>query len=283
MVRQHHQPGGLERREVAERPGAFRADLVAVAQRGGVAVMAVGDVRPLRRQDRLHLRHDRGRGEAPEPVDDSAVVGVHRERLARGRRPGRPCEVPAGVGEHQEDRAEVRARGLQHAVPVLPRRRPGLLVRQHGAAGIFGPEAGQQPEARQPPAVHLERLLEQVHRRLRVLGQQPLRPPAPVRLLDVTVARVAGSSVQDQPHDVPRVTFVERLLVVGRDHVVRRREHLRELAVGHTIPNSCKRSISGMSLDAIATVGRTDSTQRTQRSAENAEVSTGNRNASVPP
>ena len=86
VVGQHQQPGRLDRREVAERPGPVGADRVAVAERRRVPVVPVGDVGLHAAEQRLEAADEARLLDAPHPVADPAVVGVLRGR-AVGRSP----------------------------------------------------------------------------------------------------------------------------------------------------------------------------------------------------
>ena len=78
VVGLHDEAGRLDRREVAERPGAVGADRVAVAERRRVAVVPVGDVRLHAAEERLEAADEAGVDDAPHAVADPAVVGVLR-------------------------------------------------------------------------------------------------------------------------------------------------------------------------------------------------------------
>jgi hypothetical protein len=169
----------------------------------------------LESQDRALGRH------APEPVRDAAVVGVDGDRRRRHRLLRERPEAALGIREHQEDRAEVRLRGVQDLPAVFLRGRARVLVRQDDPAlGVLGTEARQQAEAAQRAVAVRERLLEHVEGGRLVLLQDALGEPARVALPRLFVARVARRAVQDHAHDVVGIAVVELVLVGRRDDVV---------------------------------------------------------------
>ncbi len=179
VVREHEQSRRLHRREVAERPRAVGAVRVAIAQRGRVPVVAVGDVRRHAREERLEAADEPRVGDAPHAVAHPAVVRVLRDRPGAHRSERQLGELGRRVGEHQEDRAEVRPRRVQHPPAVLLRRRARVLVREDDPLlRVLGAEAREEAEAPQRPPRRREALLEEVQRGIGVLGEHSLGEPA---------------------------------------------------------------------------------------------------------
>ena len=254
MVGQDDEARRPHGREVAEGPRAVRPVGVAVAQRGGVAVVTVRDVGLHAAEERTEAVDRAGIVHSPEAVADAPVVGVPRDRGMGEGLEGEGGETGGGVGEHEEDRAEVGAGRLQDAPTVLLGRRAGVLVRQDDAAlGVLRAEAREEAEAPERAAVVLEALLEDVQRRKGGLLEDAVREPPAVGLPRLPVPRVAGRPVEDHAHDVPRVAGVELVPVGGRDHVVGRGQHAGELGVGAAVPDGAEGLDLGHGRDGTTT------------------------------
>ena len=152
------------------------------------------------------------------------------------------CERAVRVLAHQEDRAEVGARLAQDLVAVLLGGGARVLVRQHFARAPVGrAEAGQQAHARMGPPGRLERLLDHVESR-RVVGRDDAgREPGPVGASRLAIRRLPRLPVEHHADDVPRVARVQLVLVRRRDHVVRRRQDLRQVCVRYAVADSGER------------------------------------------
>ena len=229
VVGQDEQAGRLHGREVAEGPGALRAVGVAVAQGGGVAVVAVGDVGLRAASSCRKAAIARRVGDAPEPVADSAVVGVVRGRRARRWPAATSAEAALGVGEHHEDGAEVGARG-QRAPSSGPPWRRRACARGAGPPARSGSSArkrASRPKRRRVRPSAAKRLLEHVERGLGIArASSPSSRQRRNSVARLRVALVPRRAVQDHPHDVARVARVQLVLVGGRDDVVGRGQDL---------------------------------------------------------
>ncbi len=236
MVRLDEQARRLHGREVAEGPRPLGAVGVAVAQRGGVAVVAIGDVGLDRAQHLLEGRDAHRVRHPPQTVRGVAVVGVVERGGRAHRLRQRLREAPLGIGQHREDRAEVGAGGLQDLPPIFLRRRPRVLVGQDDPLlRVHRPEAGQEAEAAQGATLGGERLLEHVEGGRVVGAEEAVGPPLREGGSRLGVTRVPGRAVQDHPHDVPGIAGVELVLQGGRDHVVGGGEDTGELRLGDAV------------------------------------------------
>ena len=164
------------RREVAEGPRAVGARLVAVAERRGVAVVAVGDVGPASRGEqparspRAAPASVTGNSRCPTPPSSrKAAIG----EAARGG-PGQRREAPRSVVEHQEDRAEVRARGAAAGASGPPSG-PFACARAAGRASRRPPPENAPAGRRGTAPVEREVLLDQVERGRVVRDERPVR------------------------------------------------------------------------------------------------------------
>jgi hypothetical protein len=95
------------------------------------------------------------------------------------------------------------------------------------------PAAGHEALAGVFASCVLKALMVDVNRGHRFGGQDPFAPPVPeeagrsrVAIVDVVVARFIA--IENQTNNIGRVCLVELALQVGANHVVRRRNDLRQ-------------------------------------------------------
>ena len=156
-------------------------------------------------------------------MDGSSIRHSFAPSTSRsGSRSGR--STGAGAVVEQEDRLELDVRRPQQAQPPLLRAAVRALVRQHGAGLVrLDLERRDDPEAPACDPVGTDvRLLERPDRR-RLLDEDALCAP----LLEVAPRLVLGVG-QRQPDDVVRAAGAQLLALLGRDHVVRRRDERLE-------------------------------------------------------
>ena len=188
-------------------------------------MVPVGDIERLRQQGRELAQLPAHRWERPEPVRH-AVDGLARHvRLGALRRVSEQArQLSRAVAGKHEDRAELRARGLQQPQAVLLRRRHRELVRQDGS---FLPRLRFHPADERPPpprdARFHEYLLVDVQHRLRVALDDALGGPPLELSRDRTVA--VGPRLRElQSHRVVRRKLCKPLPFPLADHVERRRQ-----------------------------------------------------------
>ena len=235
----------IEGRVLLARPG--HPSLVAVAERGLVAVVAVGDDdRPGAggRDQRLEVGRRVAIGrDHPESVANVVLVGDVGRRGAAG---DRVQDRPAGrtrVVVQDDDRARVDARRPQQLVAVLARGRERPLVRLHARPGPERLEPQPREESPLRPddigPGHAIRLLVDVDRRMRVLVQRPVRAPRgeragrpPVAVVELIARLVAGQVEADDVRGMPRK---QAFVLIGPDDVVRRRDDEAQVGNGRRI------------------------------------------------
>src|SRR5450759_3370997 len=206
--------------------------LVAVAQRGLVAVMTVGD------GDRLlggtlekQLRKTGVRpilGRSPEAVSDAVVIGNVHIRSAGGNCRQGLHRPTARIGVDAYNRARVHVGGHQKFVTVFLRRGEGSLVRQNAAAR---PEILQSQESEEASLrSDLERarnpigLLVDVDAGMGVPAKGAVDTPgleqtsgAPVSIVKLVASLDLG---QIQSHGIGRVASQQGLMQLRSDYVV---------------------------------------------------------------
>ena len=125
--------GGVDEQDQAVVPGARRGVLVAQAQVGGPAVVAVGDQRLVGGEVGLDLREVGRVGERPQPVAETVLRGGGRQRFALdgalddGGRAGRGAVAAVGQQQGFQVGGGGRASG-----PRGPRRRAASRPRAAG-------------------------------------------------------------------------------------------------------------------------------------------------------
>ena len=245
------------------------AQLVPVRQGGLVAVVAIGD-------------HHRALGEVgTDELDQARVVdpgelgGARRVGSARDRRgegsveaPGE-CVVPILV--EQEQWRQVRACRAQHLQAIRFRSVHGLLVRSHDAPRVvLESQPREESLARATGSVRrLERLPQRVERRRFVLDQHAFATPAVQGLAQlgvVGVGLVRDVAGQLQSHGVVGVALVQHAAILGSDHVVGRRQHLRELDARRVVAQCGKGTDPGHVAISWRAVASSDSSMAPQRS-----------------
>ncbi len=113
-------------------------------------------------------------------------------------------------------------------------------------AEFFQADAGHEPLARVALRLDLEFLAVDVERTGRVLSENAVARPIAQRHggagITVIVRGIGGRFlVENQANHVIRAAVVERLLQGGIDHVVRRRDHVAEVAdAGEVITKAAK-------------------------------------------
>ena len=161
--------------------GAAHPPLVAVAERGLVAVVPVGDRDRARRP---RSRASVATGVAPRPVGGDRPTGDGaRRRRRRGRPPAAPRRArrarlrprPLGSSNSADDRARVDAGRAQQAVAVLRAAGQGPLVRQDAGAGPERLEARAGRRSRAASARRPCRGRDRSARRRRSTGAGSLR------------------------------------------------------------------------------------------------------------
>ena len=191
-----------------------------------------------------HDEHLRARGRALLLVEGDgglvAVVPVRDQQLlvVEGADDGRvvdppelgalDLEVGLPVGPldrrravvEQEDRLELDARCAQQAKPSFLRAAVRSLVRQHGSGLVrLDLERRDQPEAPARYSIGADVVLLERPDGRRLFDEDSRRAPS-LQLSCRLVLRVR----QRQPHDVVGAAGAKLLPLLGRDHVVRRRD-----------------------------------------------------------
>jgi len=220
--------------------GLVPALLVAVLERGLVAVMAVGDDDGLGRERCFDARDRGGIRHPPE-----LVPAVHvDDRLAE--RPDELAHRLARARVEAEDRAQVGGRGEQDREAVGLGAGERALVRADDArAELLEPEPAEEAVAPAARAVgQAEALGVEVDRRRRVAHEEPARHPLAER------ARRRGAAIrllgQDEPDHVVRAPRVELGLLARRDDIVGRRQHEAQVAgAGRVVAKALERADDG--------------------------------------
>ena len=186
--------------------------LLAVGDRGLVAVVAVGD------QER-HVEVDPVRVEPPEPAADAGLVDLDR-RVAR--RPRRPAGRRRRAGRSARARSSSSRRISRRSCFDLGVR---LLVRQHLALGVRRRlDRADDALAGAADAVGPVVLLGQPPERRLLLDAGRRRARQSASVAPGVVGRVRPGQVDD----VVRARVPEPVVVVLRDHVVGRRDEIVE-------------------------------------------------------
>ena len=216
--------------------GPGRRHLVAVGARRLVAMMAVGDEHRLRPQEPGHLGYRCLVNNGPHPARHSQVISRLHRRLAGHGGIERLLHLALRVGVEPKHLAEVGPAGTGEQQAILLRAAHRLLVGMDVAgAKPLEPHPRHHAPADELPPLDLELLVVDVERRRRLLHHHPLLPPR-LQILGgpgvfvalLVIARLLP--VELQPDHVGRVLLVELRLQVRIDHVVGRRDHLRQRA-----------------------------------------------------
>ena len=198
-----------------------------------VAMVAVGDDHARAAQRGLDAGDRRRIGHAPEAMPLALEIARFCDRLAARRR----CreERPARIRDEHEQQTRVRARCLQQPHAILLGPGMGALVRQHLAARVVGHLAQRdEPNARHLAAVDAICLVIRIHGRRRLARPQPLGEPRVERrarprvLVGAALRLIAWIRDAD---DVRRAHRIEKILLLGADLIVRRRDDLAEIAL----------------------------------------------------
>ena len=204
-------------------------------------MVAVSDVEALaqQRRQRTHLV-------APGLDHPEAVLVTFNARtfdvrgLAADHQVEELRELPSAVAGDHEDRTELRLRCLQQLEAVSFRAGHRELVRFHRP--LFPRlrfHFGKQGTPRESLAALLELLLVDVEHRRLVPHQRPIRLPRLKQSRDLRVALVAFLG-KLKPNCVARVSPFQRLLLAGRNHVVRRSEQFADRPGGGGVAQSAK-------------------------------------------
>ncbi len=200
-----------------------------VLHRRLVAMVAVGDDHAGGGERRLDARDRRRVGHAPEAMALAPEVARLRDGLAAG--PRRLQQGAAGVGDHHEEQSRVRPRRLEQPHAVLLRPRVSALVGQHLAARVVGHLSERdEADARDLPAAHTIGLMVGIDRGRLLLPPHPLGQPRVQRGARPRVLVAVVPGVRDA-NDVGGTHRVQRVLLLGADLIVRRRDDLADLSL----------------------------------------------------
>jgi hypothetical protein len=215
-------------------PGLGPVHLGPVGQGGLVAVVAVGQHHLASRQRSLQALDGGPVLHPPEPVVH-AVVGIGLgDGVALGQRADGGPAVALGVLEEPQHRREVGPHPAQDLQPLQARCRQGLLVGQDDPLGVVvEADRGQDRGAHAGAAVRAgEGLLQPVEGRTGILLQDAVRQPAlpgAGGALEALAAGVAGAvGLEDDVDGVVGAAGRQLLALLGRDHVVGRRDEARQ-------------------------------------------------------
>ena len=225
---EHGQAGVLERDErhqdvVLKSPAA---DLALIGESGLVAMVAVGD------QELAGLELDRDRlvnrriADSPDAVGGAVAVGDLTPGI-----PERRLEVlPGPAGVEGEDRGEVVVGGAGEPQPVLLRTRLGSFMRPDPFAVGRKAHPGEEAAAGEPRAVWGGVvLLQGPDRGIGIVGERALIGPFRQQLRGVLIRVAAvGIAREVELDDVVGIAPGELGALLVVDHVIRRRDHLRE-------------------------------------------------------
>ncbi len=199
-------------------------------------MVAVGDEHRPGPQQSRHLRRHSLVDDRPHLARHTLVVGGLDRRLPCHGGVEQCLHLAGRIRIEAKHLAEIHPAGPHQEQPILLRPRHRLLVGMDVAgAESLQPHPGHHPAADKRLPLELKCLVVDVERRRGLLHEHALSlpllekpggPGVPVQAVVVT----GLLAVELQPHHVRRVTIVERGLQGVIDHVVGRRDHLRERA-----------------------------------------------------